>query len=79
MSRSANHMGPTLRAIMADHDRGPQYALVECIGDDFTCPAKERVEQRATMTDEHIIAVLNERGWSVGPTLCPTHREKETR
>jgi hypothetical protein len=73
---SANHMPPALGAILADHDHdhGPEYALVKCIGDDFTCSARERVEGSAHMTDEEITAVLAGRGWSVGPTLCPQHR-----
>ena len=58
---------------MADHDRGPEYALVQCIGDGFTCPEEERVENSARLTDEEITTILAERGWSVGPTLCPTH------
>lgn len=64
---------PPLAAIMADHDRGPEYALVECIGDHFTCDAKERVEGSSRLTDAEIIAILAERGWTVGPTHCPTH------
>lgn len=66
---------PRLATIMADHDRGPEYALVQCIGEGFTCPASERVEASAGKADAEIVAVLAERGWSVGPTLCPAHRE----
>lgn len=66
---------PRLAAIMADHDRGPEYALVQCIGADFTCPSTERVEASAGKTDVEIVAILAERDWSVGPTLCPAHRE----
>lgn len=65
----AHNIGP----IMADHDRGPQYALVQCIGDDFTCTAESRVEQSALLSDADIVAILAERGWSVSPTLCPAH------
>lgn len=74
---SMNHMPPHLGAILADHDRGPEYALVECIGENFTCTATERVETSARMTDAEITAVLAERGWSVGPTLCPEHRRDD--
>lgn len=70
----SNHMPPALGAILYDHDRGPEYALVECVGDGFACTATERVEQSNLMTDEQIIAVLADRGWSVNPTLCPAHR-----
>lgn len=66
-------MPPSLGAILADHDRGPEYALVECIGDAGNCTARERVENTARMTDAEIRAALSERGWSVSPTLCPTH------
>lgn len=69
----AHNIGP----IMADHDRGPEYALVQCIGDGFTCPAEERVEQSARLSDAEIIAMLAQRGWSVGPTLCPKHRSTD--
>lgn len=73
-SASANHMPPKLRGILAEHDRrGPEYARVECIGDDFACGAVERVEGTRGMTDEEITAVLAGRGWSVRPTLCPAH------
>ena len=73
---SANHMPPALGAILTEHDRGPEYALVECIAGDVSCSAKERVENSARMTDEEITAVLAGRGWSVGPTLCPAHRNQ---
>lgn len=75
---SMNHMPPRLGAILAEHDqRGPEYAVVECIGDDFTCTATERVEGSAGKSDAEITAILAERGWSVGPTLCPTHAEQQ--
>ena len=68
-----------MSAILADHDRGAQYALVECIGEGFTCTAEERVENSSRMTDAETIAVLTERGWSVSPTLCPAHRRDDER
>lgn len=75
---SMNHMPPRLGAILAEHDRrGPEYAVVECIGDDFRCTATERVEDSAGKSDAEIIVILAERGWSVGPTLCPAHAEKQ--
>lgn len=74
-----NHLPPHLGAILLDHDRGPEYALMECIADSFSCPNTQRVEQSAQLTDGEITEILAERGWSVGPTLCPEHdREKET-
>lgn len=66
-----NHMGRRMRGIVAEHDRGPQYAVVTCIGDDFTCEATARVKNSAQLTDDQIVELLAERGWSVGPTLCP--------
>lgn len=71
-------MPTSLGAILADHDRGPEYALVECIGDAGNCAASERVEDSAQLTDAEIRAVLAERGWSVSPTLCPTHNKPGT-
>lgn len=67
-------MSMPLAPILADHDRGPEYALVQCIGDDFACVAEERVENSYGLTDAQITDILAKRGWSVGPTLCPTHR-----
>lgn len=66
--------GQRLSAIMADHDRGDEYAIVECIGDDFSCPETERVEGTLLLTTEQIVSILSERGWSVSPTLCPKHQ-----
>lgn len=65
--------GPALSAIMADHDKGPEYALVQCVGDDLSCTATARVENSARMSTAQIVAVLAQRGWTVKPTLCPAH------
>jgi hypothetical protein len=58
---------------MADHDRGPEYALVQCSAGDFTCKQTSRIEESKNLSDEEITARLHEAGWSVKPTLCPTH------
>lgn len=68
-------MSTRLAAIIADHDKGLEYALVQCIGVDFTCPETAHVEHSAQLTDGQITEVLATRGWSVGPTLCPNHQE----
>lgn len=61
-------------AIIARHDRpGPQYVSIECIGQDFTCPASERVDASVGTTDAQIFAGPVARGWSLRPTLCPKH------
>jgi hypothetical protein len=69
----AASQGSRLTAIMAGHDRGPQYALVQCVGADFTCVNETSIEGSKGLSDEEITARLNERGWSVTPTLCPGH------
>lgn len=63
--------GRRLSAIMADHDRGPEYALVECIEDD--CNASARLEHTAGTSTEELIEQFRQLGWSVKPTLCPLH------
>lgn len=62
-------MNTRLAAIMADHDRGPEYALVECI----RCDASARVEQSSLLSDAELGERFEGMGWSIGPTLCPTH------
>lgn len=64
--------GDAFRAIMADHDRGPEYAVVECIEPD--CLARERVDNTERLSDAQITELLTVRGWSVKPTLCPEHQ-----
>lgn len=66
--------GARLSAIMADHDRGAEYAFVQCIGDQFTCAAEARIENSAALSDQEIRTRLAEAGWSVLPTLCPGHQ-----
>jgi hypothetical protein len=65
--------GSRLRALMADHDRGAQYALVQCVGADFHCDQETRIEESKNLSDAEITARLHELGWSVKPTLCPKH------
>lgn len=68
-------MTSRLAAIMADHDRGPEYAMVKCT----TCGETERIERSATLTDEELAQQFESMGWSVLPTLCPAHRERFVR
>lgn len=70
--------GPALGAVMADHDKGPEYALVACIGDNLSCTATARVENSVRLSTTQITVVLAERGWSVRPTLCPQHNTSTT-
>ncbi|MET3172928.1 UNVERIFIED_ORG: hypothetical protein ABIB52_000756 [Arthrobacter sp. UYCu721] len=69
--------GSQLTAVMADHDRGPQYSQVECIGEDLTCKQTARIEDSKNLTEDEITARLNELGWSVTPTLCPGHNRSK--
>lgn len=70
---AAPSRGSRLNALMSDHDRGAQYALVQCVGAGFTCPQETRIEESKHLSDEEITARLAEEGWSVKPTLCPKH------
>lgn len=63
--------GAALSAVMADHDRGPEYALVECAN----CPASERVEHSLGVTDAELKVQFEQLGWSITPTLCPACAE----
>lgn len=63
--------GRRFAAIMADHDRGPEYALVECIEDD--CNASARLERTAGTRTEELVKRFRQLGWSIKPTLCPRH------
>lgn len=69
---SVTPQGPRLAAIMADHDKGPEYALVKCIHDG--CPNSQRIEESRTVTTEQLVVMFNDLGWSIKPTLCPAHR-----
>ncbi|MCB5280575.1 hypothetical protein [Arthrobacter sp. ES1] len=70
---TAASQGSRLSALMSDHDRGAQYALVQCVGAGFTCSQETRIEQSKNLSDAEVAARLHERGWSVKPTLCPKH------
>ncbi|MEO3931362.1 hypothetical protein WMO79_00920 [Micrococcaceae bacterium Sec7.4] len=73
--------GSRLGAIMADHDRGPEYAFVQCTGNDFAgdhvgdwaCTQTARIDGSKYLSDEEVTTRLAEAGWSVKPTLCPKH------
>lgn len=65
--------GARLSAIMADHDRGPEYALVQCAGEEGRCSRETRIEDSKNLSDEDITSVLAEKGWTVKPTRCPDH------
>jgi len=71
-----NIQGARLAAVMADHDKGPEYVLVECIGDGFACTAKQRIEGSYGKSDAQITDELFVMGWSVSPTLCPDHQKE---
>lgn len=64
--------GARLAAIMADHDRGPQYAVVEC-AHPGGCPASAHVEGSYSKTDAELAAEFASMGWSIKPTRCPNH------
>lgn len=70
----SNTQGRQLAAIMAEHDKGPEHALVQCIGEGFACTAQQRIEGSYGKTDEQITEELARLGWSVSPTLCPDHQ-----
>lgn len=63
--------GPRLSAILADHDRRLEYALVECAHGD--CAASARVEDSDTLTTAALVELFEAMGWTVGPTRCPDH------
>lgn len=65
--------GRALSAIMADHDRGDQYAVVECIA--AGCSISRRIEGSAFLTDQQIISIIADEGWTVRPTHCPEHAQ----
>lgn len=64
-------MSTRLAAIMADHDRGPEYALIECM----SCDAEARIEQSAHRSMESLEVEFRSMGWTFDPTACPTHSE----
>jgi hypothetical protein len=65
--------GSRMAAVMADHDKGPEYALVQCIGDAFTCKQVAQIPDSKHLAKDEITSRFNELGWSVTPTLCPQH------
>lgn len=62
-------------AILADHEGGPEYALVECI----KCKATERIEGSQYVSDDVLHLQFEALGWSILPTLCPKHCSEEAR
>lgn len=62
---------PPLSAIMADHDRGPEYALVQCSHEG--CDEASRIDDSTHMSEVDLRAEFESRGWTISPTLCPKH------
>jgi len=77
----AANQGSRLTAVMAGHDRGPEYSFVQCVGTtfagdhvgDLSCTENTRINGTKNLSDEEVTALLAEKGWSVKPTLCPKH------
>lgn len=69
---SIHASGPAFATIMADHDRGPEYAFVECIGEG--CSARSTIEGSYALTTEELAECFVDQGWSIRPTLCPDCR-----
>lgn len=70
MATSIRASGSGLAAVMAQHDRGSEYAFLECT----RCPATVRIEDSARLSIETLRGMFAELGWSVQPTLCPACR-----
>lgn len=81
MPKTTSNQGPRLTAVMAGHDRGPEYVFVQCVGRDFAgdhvgelaCTENTRINGSKNLSDDEVTALLAEKGWSVKPTLCPKH------
>lgn len=56
-------------AILAEHDRGPEYAFVECID----CPEVAKIENSYGISDEALTKAFEALGWTIKPTRCPKH------
>lgn len=67
--------GPALVAIMYDHDRGPQYALVQCIHPD--CTTEYRIANSNSLSDRQVTGIITGLGWHATPTLCPVHAKPD--
>lgn len=70
---TANHIGQRMGAILAEHDPGPEYAVIECAHPEG-CRRRTRIDGSAGRSDADLAAEFAERGWTVGPTRCPEHR-----
>ena len=64
---------PRLASVMAQHDAGPEYAMVRCIG----CPATSRIEHAGGIPTSTLKLEFELRGGSILPTRCPEHRKDE--
>ena len=74
-----NHRTPQgqhLRAVMVDHDRGPEYALVECIAPG--CTQIHRIENSQPLSTNQLTELITGLGWSIQPTLCPEHAKSDS-
>lgn len=65
---------PPLGTILTDHDRGPEYALVQCAHEG--CANASRIEGSAHMSEEDLRTEFEARGWTISPTRCPEHAKR---
>ena len=65
----SNSTGRRLAAVMADHDRGPEFAVVACT----RCSSTARIEDTRATSNAELRQAFEDLGWSVLPTLCPEH------
>lgn len=72
MATSIRAAGAGLAAVMADHDRGPQYAMLQCAG----CPEVVRISGSDRICDSALRQMFADLGWSIQPTRCPACRSK---
>lgn len=72
MATSSRAAGAGLAAVMADHDRGPEYATLQCAG----CPEVVRISGSDRISDAVLRQMFADLGWSIQPTLCPACRSK---
>lgn len=76
MSQAPQPTPPPIRPryeLLVPVEPGPEYALLECIADDFTCPNTAKILDSVDKSDAELTAQFNQLGWSIKPTLCPDH------